>query len=106
MFFFWNFINNSKYTGYYKYEEDKYIKYDTKTQKICESNITIIQEDSNFIKLKKNNKIIGFLNDQTNKWCFIDGNNSAYYMTFIPDTIFNFNTIFSWEHISPDYSFN
>lgn len=45
---------NSKYTGYYKYEEDKYIKYDTKTQKNCESNITIIQKKSNFIKFKKN----------------------------------------------------
>ncbi len=33
----------------------------------------------------------------------IDGNNSTYYMTFIPDATFNFFTIFSWEHIFPDY---
>ena len=106
MFFYWNFINNSKYTGYYKYEEDMYKKYDIKTQKYCESNINIIQEKSKCIKLKKNDQIIGFLNEQTNKWSFLNGNNSTYSITFIPDATLNFNTIFSWGYICPEYSFN
>jgi hypothetical protein len=105
MFFYWNFINNPNYTGYYKYDEDMYKKYDIKTQKYCASNINIIQENLNFIKLKKNNEIIGFLNNKTNIWSFINGNNSTYSITFIQDATFNFNTIFSWPCICPDYYF-
>ena len=115
MFFWLNFINNYKYTGYYKYDEGMYKKYDTKTQTFCKSDISIIRENNAFTKLKKRNQIKALLNEQTNKWCFItrgaygspniDGNNSTYSITFIPDATLNFNTIFSWGYICPEYSF-